>query len=199
MWRGRACCQICCQTRLWTCPARPGGPEMPLTGCRCRACRCLSLQPVCMHKFPLWVHTPYDIEAGSPVIPHVASAVLRVGLHHLSGNGRKWQSTSRPEKERLAKPHLPFPRCLIATEVKALHAPGHCLPCIAGHGSHHIERQPSTCGRSSTSCHPVLPGLTLRLQDSMAAESVIGQLVCRAAIPSLCVEPGVKVLRRSHC
>ena len=83
---------------------------------------------------------------------------------------------------RLAKPNLPFPRSFIATEVEALHAPGHRLPGIAGHGSHHIERKPSTGGRSPTGCHPILPSLTLRLQDSMAAESVIWELICSACL-----------------
>ena len=70
MWRERARCLICCQMRLWTsCPARPDAPETPLTGRRCRACRCLSLQPACMHGL-VCGYKKHVISKGGPWRPH---------------------------------------------------------------------------------------------------------------------------------
>ena len=71
----------------------------------------------------------------------------------------------------------PFPGGFIAAEVDALHAPGNCMAGITCQGSHHIPGLASIGGGSAPCRVPVLSGLALWVQDPMAVESALWQLV----------------------
>lgn len=116
-----------------------------------------------------------------------------VWLHESACTCQKWRGILREP---------PLSGSFIATEVEALHAPGHCIAGVICEGSNHIPRLASIGSGSTPCCVPVLPRLTLWVQDSMTVEPALWELVCAKDSPHVYAlalwEPDQKVIK-SRC
>lgn len=104
------------------------------------------------------------------------------------------------DRELVGKPvgGPPFPGSLIPAEVQGLQAPRHGISGIICQGSNHIPRLASI-GSGSAPCRiPVFSGRAVWVQDSMAVEPALWQLVYSSSRPHDTAldawEPGQKVI-----